>query len=470
MSDVFCFFVCMIFSMQRNALLALGLGAANVLKEEAYSYAGKRARSAVADGIDAAAGYATSRRPTRRGTGRSFARYALGKRRRTTRRPSGRRRSRYRPKRMRRRTRKRAGRSIYNRRSKRMRPFNRGALSLQSKLMNGVSLPYQTAVSLYFRGTSAVLFNNVPTSNASRTFCLNSIMYASRSTIPIFNYSGWRYLDMWKMLYRKYCIIGSRITATIHRSNSTNSAMSGLNYTGEYPGYWYVRCFYYRDFDTTQAVGHPITPLTPQSEALWENRRDFIADPTVTFVQETRPRTNKVGYLGGPTTTTSSNPLLPSLNTYVEMEYNTKTIRLSANFSLRKHFATNNPLRDMPFLLWNDDFLNSSQAFYVQFGFIAFDAAGTVSAHTPFDRQPQRNLTIDIRTKAVLREPLIGPDGPESSSSAKRDFTEEELEQDSLLFRSITPHQKIPDHPTTEWDSEASQQGSEEEAASDWEE
>lgn len=335
--------------------------------------------------------------------------------------------------------------------------------------MAGGTLPYQTAVSLYYRATDTMVFNNVSADNSKRTFCMNNIAHVASPLLASdarFR-TGWRYLDLWKTLYERYLIIGSVLRISIVQPRIPYE-LEALGSIGTYPGFWYARVYYRRAQESTAGgeVGHYMSQQTSSmnTEALWSNRREFQADPTVTYVMDGAPRNYKMGYVTGPTNAADDTAVFPSASTSIEMDFRTRAVNLKVHFSLKRHRQTQNPLATERFLKW--DHLNqNNSAFLVHFGYISFSQDGGVSRHTPMNRVTTYNGTIDLRVKAVLREPLIGPEGPiDPEARATRPIVFDDTEINPLHLNSLDPQSDNMD-----LDSQVSQLHSDEEG-SEWEE
>lgn len=444
----------MAFSGREAAISALG----ELIKDELVDSGRKRFRSAV----DSVRDYVT--RPAAP-SGRSF-NYSYGRfyRPRFRKRRSVRKRRFRRSRRSKRfrRSKTSVGRAT-NRKRGTMRSFNKGRLSLQTKLMNGASLPYQTSVKMNFRATGTMSFMNTPSQNAFRSFMLNSTNLCSpefAATVPF--KSGWRYLDMWKSLYSNYLITGARMNISIAKAGFQHN-LQPLSSIGDYPGYWYARVYYRRGTTLTgNTVGHPIgyTVATGGTEALWTNRREFLSDPTVSYVMDGRPKVVKTGYVGPSSSDLGMTEMIPSASTYVEFETKTNVVKLKVLFSARKHFQNKNYIDEQQVNPWANS-PNSVFHFFARIGYVAFDDGGYISKHIPMDRDPLRTVTIDHSVRMILRNPIVGPDG-EVPSGARRDFTEYEQElekqymQQKLVEEEVlnNPHSLMTlDCPTTEWDS-----------------
>lgn len=454
----------------KNGILGAAAAAgAALLKEELTKSASKRFRAAADTAWDTVEDYArssfsgfTSRRPVRYNG--AFARFVKPRFRRRFRTPARRRRGLRGT--VRRRGRK-GRRGLYNRKSKKMRPFNRGALSLQRKLMTGGSLPYQTAVSLYYRATDRLTFNNASLHNSQRTFCLNNIKQVASPALALGSpfYTGWRYLDLWKTLYDKYLIIGSVMTASFVMPQLPMQLVS-VDDVGTYPGFWYARVYYRRaNQGNSMYVGHYMSQdsSSTNTERLWNNRREFQADPTVSYVMDGAPRNYKLGYTSGGTGVGGTTTMIPSASTSIEMDFRTRAVKLRVKFSLKRHIGTQNPLENMPFLHWDNGPNSATYPFLVHFGYIAFSPDGTISRHHALSRIADYNATIDLRAKAILRDPLIGPEGPiDPEAKAKRPIVfddDSQVEINPLLH----PNSLDLQNGNLDLSSEASQLGSDEE-------
>lgn len=332
-------------------------------------------------------------------------------------------------------------RSIYTRKTKTMRRFNTAKLSLQSRLQNGGALPNTTFARLFWRGSCNMLLATNHKTNVTpipanvvsveqRTLCLNDLSsspsYAFHLQHPV------TYSAMWQTLYKRYQVLGSKVKLKINPSfypnymsgNSRDKVVTPAGYAGldtgipnnAQPGYWYIRAHYHRSSDGSNfdPVGHPITKKPsvsdPMTEEHWDNLRDFLSDPTVTFKKDMTNIRTKLHLTG--TQNLLNNTAMEAVNntssTTYEIETTTKPIYLSCGFSAKKHFQDKNPLRNQPFLAWNEN-LAEDYRFQVRFGYIGFDSSGKIAYHIPIDRNLSRFVEIEINYFVALREPRITP-------------------------------------------------------------
>lgn len=346
--------------------------------------------------------------------------------------------------------------SVYERKRKTMRRYNSGKLSLQQRLQNGGALPNTTFARLFWRGSRAIAFGciapgaPVGTSSAQvriRTMCLNDISqspnYAASLNQPI------TYAPMWKSLYNKFLVLGAKLKVKINptyyperfaTTTNTDSTSDSKVPRDAQPGYWYIRAYYKRNKDGEGEVGHPIKPSAdgedPHQENWWPNLREFLSDPTVTYVKDvTNVKTkmhvhhtaNILDNASGPI----SNP--PTTNFSYEIETSTKPVYLTCNFSAKKHFQDKNTLTDRDFISW-DESLAIDQRFEVRFGYIGFNSVGNVAYHIPIDRNTNRMCEMEVQYFVALREPKITPhDDTIPASSARIAYEEPDEEMMAIL-------------------------------------
>jgi len=324
--------------------------------------------------------------------------------------------------------------SVYSKKSKKMRRFNKGKLSLQTRLQAGQSLPNTTFAKLFWRGSMvmSMISKNpgAPNNNSytgpthGRTLCLNDI-----SQSPSFNSNidqEVTYAPMWQSLYEKFLVLGSKCKIKINPAFYPSTIQSSTNDIATYdsrvpvnaqPGYWYVRCYYERGSEDqgtgSEIVGHPILYNDindPMSENWWPSLREFLSDPTVTFKKDptqlrTKLHLHSAGNLYDGTTTAQST--VTDRFSY-EIETNTKPVTLSVNFSCKKHFEDKNPLRNRPFTTW-DQQLADPYRFKVRFGYIGFDSTGKIAYHVPIDRNQNRFVELEVEYFVAFRDPKITP-------------------------------------------------------------
>lgn len=333
--------------------------------------------------------------------------------------------------------------NVYTKTSKRMRRGNKGKLSLQQRLQSGMSLPNTTFAKLHWRGSQLIYFvtarkDQPPTSGPvsfvnTRSFCLNDL-----SSPPSFDGSPEflhhvNYSRMWEQLYREYQVFGAKARfklnpALLPTGLSTAQRVSNdstVAYVPEnaQPGYWYVRAYYTRrgsrHNSNPDTVGHPIARFTSsqlddKSEEYWGSLREFLSDPTVTYVKDktnirTKIHVHSSSKINGNQPPVELVPLSEkTTSTSYEIETSTKPVTLTVNFSAKKHFEDKNPMTNGPWRDW-DTQLDLDEQFNVRIGYIGFDATGSVAYHCPVDRTLGRFVEVDISYFVGFRDPLISP-------------------------------------------------------------
>lgn len=331
--------------------------------------------------------------------------------------------------------------NIYNKYSKRMRRGNKGKLSLQQRLQSGMSLPNTTFAKLHWRGSSMMGFHTctpgVVPSDATRrfvdtrSFCLNDLSSPpSFAGSPEFQHHV-TYSRMWNQLYKEYQVFGAkakfRLTAPLLPKylSATKNAVDNSNDStvpfNAQPGYWYVRAYYTRrsnDTGVPDSVGHPITrgttALDDKTEEYWGSLREFLTDPTVTYIKDKTNIRSKIhvhssAKITGQEGDTSSVDFGDKVtSTSYEIETSTKPVTLSVNFSAKKHFEDKNPMTNGPWKDWDNPLAQNDQ-FNVRLGYIGFDETGSVAYHVPVDRSQSRFVEVDISYFVGFRHPLITP-------------------------------------------------------------
>lgn len=330
-------------------------------------------------------------------------------------------------------------RPIYTKSKSTMRRYNKGKLSLQTRLQNGMSLPNTTFARLYWRGNNTAntacgnpnYTGSSPLTLSTKTLCLNDIS-SPPSADGNMNHPV-TYASMWKQLYNTYLVLGAKMHVriqprTIHNNivpdgepPVTSQLRENLPLSSCRAGFWYVRCFYYRSSPTplTVPVGHPIDDIATipsanptidnKCELNWSSMREFLSDPTVTWKRDRSLVRQKLHINStAPINPTTPTPITTGSSTSVEIEQDIRPIHLSVNFSAKKHFEDKNPLKNFPFLPWNQN-LAIQRRFMVRIGYIAFANDGTAAYHIPLSRNAYYNAEYDIKYFVALREPKITP-------------------------------------------------------------
>lgn len=334
--------------------------------------------------------------------------------------------------------------NIYNRRKKNMRLYNKGILALQQRLQSGGQLPHQTFARMFWRGSNTCYFtvaDIVGTPSAftighvnRRSFCLNQLARSpnldaqvNTSTSTGFNHLV-TYANIWRTLYEEYQVRGAKIKIKISPNfypsviGTISPVTSQDNHVplNAQPGYWYIRVYYNRAADssatTYDSVGKPIvasvsTSIDDKTEN-WNNLREFLSDPTVTYRRDTTQIRTKLHLHTDNTdigdAAISSTQLPNNAGATYEIEKSNKSVYLSTVFSARKHFMDKNVNRNQPWFTWNDQLPDHNQ-FNIRFGYIGFDSTGQVAYHTPLDRDFKRFVEVEIDYFVALRKPRIDP-------------------------------------------------------------
>lgn len=387
------------------------------------------------------------------------------------------------------------GASFYSKRVKPVRKYNRGKLRLQRALTRGGSLPFETSTHVYYRGMATTqgtnqtmdlsagdlmqMFSNV--SAADQTFILNRLggPCINTSASPSYGdgkFGKFSYQDVWASMYSKALVMGSKIVIHIRKSLypsligairnqvldpvgtnfSPGLAQAALASTDIAAGFWYIRYRYYRaakQGDAPDAVGHPMwwgttngsywyTDSTPGEALIWANQRDFMCDPTVTWIRDRLPRATKMKYsrsYSDQTTVASTYqqlsknrknlfPIQDDSNGRVEyeLELSNRPTKLIAAYSRRRHSEDENPLRNS---VWQDlsslrpisildvygndltpeqHVAQEQPLFQVRVGYVCFAQNGAAVCNIPADRLGHY-LDIQCAYKIRLREPKISP-------------------------------------------------------------
>lgn len=330
------------------------------------------------------------------------------------------------------------------RRIKKARTFNRGKLSLQRSLMTGGSLPYETTTRVFWRGSGVVNLTNAAGSDpgADQTFVLSSIRgpvatnvapAVSGSTVPMGMRGTIAYADQWNNFYDECNITGSKIKIVI-RNPMYPSTLSGIQESGNpgnganmhvdsMYGFWYLRYYYCRynvnadQVANTDYVGQPITAA---ENTLWRNMRDFMADPTVTWVRDKIPKATKLhfsrNYLSAGSTLFPMSTEQEPRVTY-EMEYSTRPVKLIAAFSRKRHFQSTpkeggwEPTANAETTMFPYTYqpVGTNPVLYVRYGYIAFNNQGNLTTHTPADLINNKQIEVTWMARLRLRTPKVNP-------------------------------------------------------------
>lgn len=382
------------------------------------------------------------------------------------------------------------GASFYSKRIKPARKYNKGKLRLQRALVRGGSLPNETSTHVYYRGMATTnkgsggsagsllqMYNDLTA--CDQTFVLNQLggpCISPSGPQPYDNgkYGKFSYQDVWTSLYGKGLVMGSKIVVHVKKSlypteiTTIVDAVNGgtepyLNKTVPVTdlayGFWYIRYRYHRaskQGDPPEPVGHPmwfsLDPDNPTRSilgspwyndgragegSLWANQRDFMCDPTVTWIRDRLPRATKLKFSrayddhpsfaggGSPNNVIAYHrkPMFPVTEEgsdgriEYELELSNRPTKLIAAYSRRKHSSDENPLRNSE---WQDlralkpvagDDINfdiEKRLFQVRVGYVGFTSNGTVLCNFPADRLGHY-LDIQCSYKVRLRDPLVNP-------------------------------------------------------------
>lgn len=357
---------------------------------------------------------------------------------------------------------------------KRIRPYNKGRLSLQARMQSGASLPLQTFARFYWRGSRTIDFLNSPTAdnpqNTDLVFCLNNLHR------PTYNYTTgnlagtFSYEHVWRLLYTEALVLGSRLSLTIRKPmypgtlasvrtltnpSTAESRVLAVPANAMY-GYWYMRVNYVRAADQVSTPGDFVGHDVVQNDALlWANMRDFQQDASVSWKRDKLPRVTKLGNMfpAASLNPTNYSPVtLYSGNVqpqqYYEVEYKNMPIRWSAKYSAKKHHMETNILRNG---LWQSldrpatpALLPPDRAFYVKFGYVAFDSTGLLCYTMPIDRINHRQIEAEIQYFCALREPRVSPWQP-TLIPASLGLRAEAYEDDALLDLADDAFPDLPD-------------------------
>lgn len=320
----------------------------------------------------------------------------------------------------------------YNVKSKTMRRNNKGKLSLQDRLQSGKSLPNTTFARLFWRGSEAVNLGASGSTVVSRFASLNSLNYTINDLGSSPSWStntnmqhGVTYAPLWQSLYNEYMVYGAKINIKLspmytptYMSNLSHltSGVSNSVPADAQPGYWYARAYYQRNpSNIPEAVGHPILrspTLDVQKEDYWPSLREFLSDPTVTYVRDTTNIKTKIHLHSSSAkldyaSTTAVN-LVPTTNTSYEIETTNRPINLTVNYSAKKHHSVKNPAQDLKWSSFGSSMPEDYQ-FNVRFGYIGFDSTGKFAYHSPVDRRYLRFCEAEVQYFVSFRGPRVSP-------------------------------------------------------------
>lgn len=287
-------------------------------------------------------------------------------------------------------------------------------------------------------------------------FCLNKLggplcSYAGRPipTDAARLVGKFSYQDQWAAMYTEALVTGSVLRLTIRRpvhpdelvpmSATVNSSSIPVN---SVHGFWYVRYRYNRATDVAvppphTVVGHPLmnpSDVPVRDSGLWNNMRDFMTDPTVTWVRDHVPKVTEMSYtlrrntgnfeaavplnVAATYNMADASGTDPSdAPTTYTMQMSHKPVTLVAAFSLRGHTDDLNYMRNAQ---WQDlseltvpecsyDNQAAGDHFFVKLGYIGFDETGRYSFTLPIDRIRTRNVSASLMYKVHLRSPKIEP-------------------------------------------------------------
>lgn len=374
--------------------------------------------------------------------------------------------------------------SSNTRRIKPVRKFNKGRLMLEKSMMYARSLPQETSTRIFWQGNGTVDFSDSNTSDdRNGSNALDQIFNLSKLGGPLVVHydqadapydmsrflGKFSYQDQWANLYSEALVTGALLKLTIKRPvyptkivplQKIGNAAIIPNENNEHSrvpgdvaqGYWYIRYRYTRSSDENpqpgDVVGHPLVdddgkPLT--DARLWKNMRDFLHDPTVTWVKDDNPKISSfeftlkttpvlAGFYGNTgqmelATDKTYNPnFVSSVMGGVQPEYigedikyhqsfSNRPVKLIGAYSRRRHLADKNYLRNSAWQNLKElqatqltpAAQNDSSNFFIKIGYICWNSRGTHSYSIPMDRIAQRNITATLMYKVRLRSPLVSP-------------------------------------------------------------
>lgn len=331
---------------------------------------------------------------------------------------------------------------VYNKRRKTMRPFNRGRFTLSKFMMEGGHFPMQTFVRMKFRDTYIAGFNSTGPFQRPRIYCLNSLNSFRLVAQDGPSSERWMYFNTLQTFYRQYLVLGNRTVFTISRPNLINN-FAAINPGGigvgvdQFAGYWYVRVFYNRGTTANpDTIGHPIREAGDFIDA-WPDQRTFLADPTVTWVKDKLNYKMTTGFRLPAVTGTLAQPGRPIAGQgdpifSVDYESTNKLVRLAVNFSYKKHFQDNNPLKNGHFQVLDDLSIENIRPFFVFVGYVSFSSTGSVINHCPMDRVLNRQITVDSQSYVALKGPQIEPTGDSTLSLRKTEAIRQAIREQLL--------------------------------------
>lgn len=373
-------------------------------------------------------------------------------------------------------------RKIYNKKTKSQRIYNNGKLSLTKNMSTGGRLPFESSMVMFFRMQDEATFQNVGFSNRDRTVRMNALRYPIANQPALANsvqLNRYQWMDTVRSLYSEYCITGAKLLVEIKptiwpaeiitagKTLNLETGTIGSDYAvplGSTSGYWYIRVHYRKKdqggfADANMAVGANMnTPVVASlanvgTERIWRTRREFLSDPTVSYVRDRTLIREKIkgsiqSQLGigsqanGSVQWTDMNANDTQRVEY-EIEKNNKTVYLKQFFSYKKHYGDKNWRNNISWhSLGTDDATVGEppyeQTFFARVGYVGFNAAGTLSFHTPIDRIAQRNVTFSMTARVRLRKPKIGPDGVLGT------VTPQQLQEMALMVEAESRMPKYP--------------------------
>lgn len=353
----------------------------------------------------------------------------------------------------------RKARSIYNKRRKGQRLYNVGKFNLMKNISSGGRLPFETTCVMFYRHQQEQTFRNTALENKNRTLNMNTIRYPLANTSDMaggVELNKYQWIGMLRQMYQEYCITGAKVLIEIKPivwnyfliTSQKTVGVDPENIEQDYTvpanitfGYWYVRVFYRKkngalQIDQDMNVGGFMnTPNTPTmagvgTERIWRTRRDFLSDPTVSYVRDRTTKREKIHQsvnnpsligagIGGNGTSSAFGASASTQGTErieYEMERDTRTITLKQYFSYRKHIGDKNWRNNITWYPIGTGEVDASgpsfpDNFQCRIGYIGFTGDGSSSYHVPIDRNNKRDVTWNMTCRIRLRKPRLGPDG-----------------------------------------------------------
>ena len=263
--------------------------------------------------------------------------------------------------------------------------YNKGKMRLMQNMSTGGRLPFETSAVLFYRKQQTQVFVNAPGQNKERTVTMNSLRYpVGNLTEPAngIELNKYQWMQQFRNLYQEYAVTGAKLLveikpmlwpsqiATTYRQMGIEEGTQPQDYVvplDAAPGYWYIRVNYRKANDSSftdqnMTVGAFMnTPVTATqasagTERIWTTRRDFLSDPSVSYVRDktvirqklhatvTAPAIHGAGIsdLGHTVWTNPQQISNSDQQISYEIEKNTKKIILKQYFSHKKHFGDNN--------------------------------------------------------------------------------------------------------------------------------